>query len=355
MTSPRHDDTLEMAVTLLPVPAGGATNETGDDGTTPPASAPHANWRQRIRHPGIAGQGRSLSTVLTTAGVVLSVITMLLLSFAAYGIVVTGWVQHRDQSHLQASLGKVITLAKAGGETSGGFFGRHGAAKIVPPRSTAVALLVIPRLHLTQAVLSGVTPAHLAEGPALYRGSAAVGGTGNTDIAGHRTLDGAPFYHLDRLVRGDTIILTTAKGRFTYTVEATEVVKPGQRSALRSFGDKRLTLTTGDPVFEEAHPLVVESLLTASTLWSGASPPAAAAVPGRDQLNPEVPGSDGEWIIILVGLAVAIGASVTPLALRRRWPDRTDIRASWIVAGPVMLAAIFLAFRALTDVLPATI
>jgi sortase A len=42
------------------------------------------------------------------------------------------------------------------------------------------------------------------------------GQVGNTVISGHRTTNGAPFYNLDRLERGDTISIETVIGTHTY-------------------------------------------------------------------------------------------------------------------------------------------
>ena len=292
---------------------------------------------------------------LAAAGWALTILTVGVLAFGAYSIEVTGWVQHRDQSHLRATLAKTLTLAQVGGEHNAGFFARKGTGPApAPARSRAVALLAIPALGLTDAVLDGVTPADLSEGPGWYRGTAEPGGLGDSVIAGHRTLDGAPFYRLDRLRRGDAIAVTTAKGHFVYSVVSVNVVEPGERSALRSFGDRRLTLVTGDPVFRESHPLVVEALLTSSTHWPWAALP-LAVTPGRDPLTPEVPGDPTAWLAVLLGALVVLVAASAPSQLAKRHPESIDLRAGWIVAAPFVLLGIYVSFHALTQVLPATV
>ncbi len=45
-------------------------------------------------------------------------------------------------------------------------------------------------------------------------------------IAGHRTTYGAPFRKIDKVRKGDDIVVTMPYGRFTYRVEGTRIVKP---------------------------------------------------------------------------------------------------------------------------------
>jgi sortase A len=343
--SQRGDETTELAELRL----DGTSSEARPDPAAPVGS--RRRWRQPWPH----GRPRLSAHALATAGWSLAGFTVVLLAFAVYSLVVTGWVQHRDQTKLQASLGKVIALARVGGEHRSGFFSRGGAVAPRPPApSSAAALLSIPALHLSEAVLDGVSASHLAEGPAFYRGGAEPGGAGNVVIAGHRTLDGAPFYHLDRLKRGDPITITTTEGQFVYTVESVAVVPPAQRRVLESFGDRRLTLVTGDPVFRETHPLVVEALLTNSKDWPAAARP-TSSTPSHDKLLPEVTGDQSAWWWVLLGAALALVAAMAPGLFALRNPARSDTRASWAVAAPFVLAGSFLAFHALTQVLPSTL
>lgn len=343
--SQQGDETVELAVLQLdPAPPGPAPD------TSP--STPSRGWWPR---PWPRGRPRPSAHALAVTGWSLAAFTLILLGFAIYSVVVTGWVQHRDQTKLQGSFAQVVALARVGGEHRSGFFSHGGAVTPPPPtRSPAAALLSIPALHLTEAVLDGVSPAHLAEGPAFYRGGAEPGAAGNVVIAGHRTLDGAPFYRLDRLKQGDPITVTTAKGQFVYTVESVAIVQPAQRRVLESFRDRRLTLVTGDPVFRETHPLVVEALLTSSKDWPAVARP-TSSTPGHDQPLPEVAGDQSAWWWVLLGAAIALAAAMSPGFLARRRPVRSDTRASWAVAAPFVVAGSYLAFHALTQVLPSTL
>jgi sortase A len=62
---------------------------------------------------------------------------------------------------------------------------------------------------------------------------------------------------LDRLSRGDEIVLTMPYGRFAYTVEGSVVVSPSKGSVLRPANHDRLVLTTCTPLFSAAKRLVV--------------------------------------------------------------------------------------------------
>ena len=282
----------------------------------------------------------------------LAALSIFLVGFVAFGVVAQGWVQHRDQGQLQHSLDRAITAARVGGSAGGGFFA--SPKPTTPVATPAVALLQIPVLHLTQAVLDGTSSTQLAKGPALMKGGAEPGGAGNVVIAGHRTLDGAPFYRLDSLKRGDQIIVSTVKGRFVYQVMAVTVVPPGSGVPFANYSDKRLTLTTGDPIFSESHPLAVQALLVSETRWPNAPAPSGQS-PGGIKGVPDVPGTPGGWLWLFGGLVLAAAAIAAWPAWRRISPARSDHRAARIVTAPIVLAGACLAFHGVSLLLPATI
>jgi sortase A len=101
----------------------------------------------------------------------------------------------------------------------------------------------------------------LKKGPGHYNGNALPGMRGTVAIAGHRTTYLAPFRHIDRLRRGDSITLTMPYGRFTYSVEGARVVLPKNTGVLRHVTHDRLVLTTCHPVDSAAKRLVVSARL----------------------------------------------------------------------------------------------
>ncbi len=75
-------------------------------------------------------------------------------------------------------------------------------------------------------------------------------------VAGHRTTYGAPFNKLDRLGRGDRLIVETPYARFVYATARTTVVLPTNVGVLRDRG-YGLVLTTCTPPYSASHRLVV--------------------------------------------------------------------------------------------------
>lgn len=86
--------------------------------------------------------------------------------------------------------------------------------------------LEIPALDVDAPLLEGITLTTLDHGPGHWPGTALPGHVGNVVIGGHRTSHSRPFRHIDQLVPGDEVILTTIEGRFVYKVTSTKIVKP---------------------------------------------------------------------------------------------------------------------------------
>ena len=80
-------------------------------------------------------------------------------------------------------------------------------------------------------------------------------------IAGHRTTYGKPFANVERLAKGDVIVLETPVGSCTYEVEkAAFVVEPNDFSVIANDpSTKTLTLTTCHPKGSASKRLIVKS------------------------------------------------------------------------------------------------
>jgi len=128
--------------------------------------------------------------------------------------------------------------------------------------ANGIARLVIPAIDVDQIVVDDVSVAALRKGPGHYPSTPLPGQAGNAAIAGHRTTYGAPFYRLNDLVAGDSIIVTTAQGRFEYKVDNQQIVAPNDLSVLDDVGGNRLTLTTPHPRYSAAQQLVVVASLS---------------------------------------------------------------------------------------------
>jgi sortase A len=136
------------------------------------------------------------------------------------------------------------------------------SSQLALPPGTLFGHLVIPRIGVNYFVVEGVGSSQLAEGPGHYPGTAAIGGSGNVGIAGHRTTHGAPFYDLNELTAGDLIYLTNlAHQTFTYRVTTQFVVAPSDGAVLNPTPRPSLTLTTCNPRYSAAQRLIVRAAL----------------------------------------------------------------------------------------------
>jgi len=126
--------------------------------------------------------------------------------------------------------------------------------------------LLIPKLGLNKVVLEGERRAAkgvagndrdlLRSGPVHYGLTPLPGGGEPFAIAGHRTTYGAPFLRLDRLRRGDSVVVVTPYARLRYRVRKLTVVQPTDVSVLRDRG-YALVLTTCHPPYSATRRLIV--------------------------------------------------------------------------------------------------
>lgn len=130
-----------------------------------------------------------------------------------------------------------------------------------PHPAFSEAVIRIPAIGLSQAVVEGVSRSHLKEGPGHYPGTAVPGFTGNTVISGHRTTYTQPFYDLDLLVAGDAIVIDTPDGSYRYLVESAHVVSSDDASLLAATDRAILTLTTCTPKGSARNRLIIVSVL----------------------------------------------------------------------------------------------
>lgn len=179
--------------------------------------------------------------------------------FVVYELFVTNLITDRYQAGLREDLDRQFTApVRAEGETDGG-----GDLPPLPKpvEGEAFAILRIPKIGLTMAVVEGVGVEELKKGPGHYPGTPVPGQQGNVGIAGHRTTYGKPFWSLDRLRPGDNIFLRTRQGSFHYEVVWQRVVDPSRRRVLSPTSSPSITLTTCNPRFSAAERLIVRGAL----------------------------------------------------------------------------------------------
>jgi len=294
--------------------------------------------------PGHRGDARGVAVIGTTTGsrllvrrVVGAAITgigilllLLVLFLYAFTPLAAGRNQHRLLASLTGDPLRTFALTKG----------------IVPPEGSAVALLRIPALHLTKAVVAGTSAADLEKGPGLMPGTVLPGEQGNAVIAGRRVTYGGPFHSIGTLRPGDEITVTDGLGTFRYRVMSLRTALSGQR-AVGGTRDNRLTLLTSNSSYSESGLTVVNAKLVGKPVPTP-KPPAAVIPAGQRGLSGE-PGAVWKiliWAVLFIGGMALTGAAL----LRWRRPLPT-----YLLAVPVLIACGLFAVEAVALALPATL
>ena len=129
-----------------------------------------------------------------------------------------------------------------------------------------IGRIELPTLGRHYVVVQGTDLDTLRKGPGHYPGTKFPGQRGTVAIAGHRTTYLAPFRTIDQLKPGQKIILKMPYGRFTYSVEKTQVVGPNAIWITRAVrGEDRLVLSACHPLYSASHRIVVFAKLVRET------------------------------------------------------------------------------------------
>jgi len=135
-----------------------------------------------------------------------------------------------------------------------------------PAVGSPVGTIYIPKISLSMVVVEGTDEPQLQLGPGHYPSTPLPGEAGNAAIAGHRTTYLAPFYNLDALVPGDTILVTTVQGTFLYQMTGNQVVDPSDVAVVAPTSTPQLTLTTCNPTWNSSHRMIVFGHLISTRL-----------------------------------------------------------------------------------------
>ena len=142
----------------------------------------------------------------------------------------------------------------------------------LPSPGDPVFHLRIPKIGLDTAVVEGVRPQDLVNGPGHYPAcrngfelplcskheEVLPGEKGRVIVSGHRTTYGAPFWDMDRLERGDAVIVRTDWGRFVYRVTRHKIIDAEDSGSVVKMGKKaEMMFTTCHPRFSAAQRLLV--------------------------------------------------------------------------------------------------
>jgi sortase A len=178
------------------------------------------------------------------------------LYFLVYLLWGTGAVTEAAQADLRNELNRDAATAQ----------GRRGG-KPGPERRVAVGkavgVLQIPKIKVDEVIVEGSGTEELKKGPGRIPSTKLPGAAGTFAVAGHRTTYGAPFYNLDKLTDGDSIIVKTKIGDYTYKVKRREIVAPTKVSVLDDVRGKngkpqaQLVLSTCNPKYSAAERLII--------------------------------------------------------------------------------------------------
>ncbi|MEV0091792.1 class E sortase [Streptomyces sp. NPDC050738] len=162
-----------------------------------------------------------------------------------------------------------------GAPAPGATGGSRGAvqSRKAPSWDQAFAVIRIPKLGVVAPIAQGVGKQNVLNKGYVghYVGTAMPGQSGNFALAGHRNTHGEPFRYINRLDRGDTVVVETREVVFTYVVDKAlpqtssrdgGVIAAVPRSNLKpSYGysdaGRYLTLTTCTPEYTSKYRLVV--------------------------------------------------------------------------------------------------
>jgi sortase A len=112
-----------------------------------------------------------------------------------------------------------------------------------------VGRLRVPRLGLNAIVVDGTDHDSLTKGPGRYEKSYVPGEGQLVYVAGHRTTYGAPFAHIERLRKGDSVTFELPYATFLYRVRNTAIVPSDEVGRLRSHGNEVIVLQACHPRF----------------------------------------------------------------------------------------------------------
>ena len=157
------------------------------------------------------------------------------------------------------------TQPTIGGDTPPSTIALSDVAPIeTPQEDEAFALLYIPRL-IDDAwgvpVSQGVKFELLSEGVGHYSESNLPGAAGNFALFGHRTANGEPFVHIEKLKAGDDVIVETKDYWFVYTLKLDRIVSPSALGVVSNAPLSELHTVPGDPY-------QVITLITCEPRWT---------------------------------------------------------------------------------------
>jgi sortase A len=124
-------------------------------------------------------------------------------------------------------------------------------------RGDAIGRVRIPAIGVNSVMVEGTGTTDLREGPGHYPSTPLPGLRGTVAVAGHRTTYGAPFRNIDRVGRGDEIVVEMPYARFVYAFEREQIVRPDALEVIRRVRYDRLVLSACHPKYSAAKRIIL--------------------------------------------------------------------------------------------------
>jgi sortase A len=120
----------------------------------------------------------------------------------------------------------------------------------------------IPAIGVEATIIQGDRPEQLNKGVVGQSiGSANPGQKGNLVLSAHNDVYGEIFRHLDKLKKGDEIIIFTQLRSYTYVVQGTQIVQPSAVEVMDATIDPVVTLISCYPYLVDKQRIVVTAIL----------------------------------------------------------------------------------------------
>jgi sortase A len=119
----------------------------------------------------------------------------------------------------------------------------------------------IPMIGVDAPVVQGDSWEQLKKGVAQHNGSANPGQTGNMVLSAHNDVFGEIFRYLDKLQRGDQIIIYTPTRSYTYIITAVQKVAPSAVEVMSPTPNATVTLISCYPYMVDNQRIVVQASL----------------------------------------------------------------------------------------------
>lgn len=348
------------------------SSRTPGPGPAAPDASPRVVGSTPAPHRTVALSPRRITVLVATW----LVVTLLGTAAVAYGL--GPLVQQREQRLLLSAYRTDVRQAA---------FEAQGLPGVSVPTEAAgagapVAIMEIGRLKLQQVVSEGVGADQTRRGPGHVPGTAGPGQPGNSAVVGRRGSFGGPFRELDRMQRGDEILITTTQGQTVYRVTSVRTAKlasaPSPRSSSTTTTIAEPTaragavgkVTTKAPAASKLRPDTVFgpanddrlTLVTSGSSWPGQASKATVVVArmdgqpfaptpqgGRTSRDDGRRGDPGAWpAVALAALAYLVVGAAAVIGYQR-----TRLRSAYLLSAPPLVACTVLLAEALSRLLPA--